>query len=621
MSNKNEVKKTNPPVEKIDTPSVTAAKNFFRNKLAVTGLVVFVFIFLFVFIGSSVTTFDPYYSQPVLRDIKPGKGYIQYPSELNNKTVVEIGSGISFSAALTDDGGVYVWGQQQDGVLNIPKDLQETFKNEKVVDIAVGDRHIIAVTEEGNFYGWGNSSFDQTSLDKLFEEGASEYISCPPSGCPKELIKDSPGMMIQNSSIKKIEAGDQTSGVLTEDGNLVIWGAVMNNKFDQIPERIQGRVKDFQMSSNAVIVLLDDNTVDVFGVIGAVQKRYLPSELTDGSVEVVDIDISYENGLAVDSEGKVYVWGPSTNPIIKTPEFDQKVTKVDAGRSHAVAVLEDKSLVTWGTNFYSETSMPSNIQNVDRLYTDFFQNYSISEDGQITSWGNDGFTLGSDDYGRDLLVRLMHGGRVSLTVGAIAVFISVVIGVLVGMISGFKGGRIDNLMMRIAEIVGSFPFYPLVITLSAMLPTETKPNERLIMIMVILGLTGWTGIARLVRGQILQEREKDFVLAARALGIKEKNIIVRHILPNVMNIIIVQVTLGYASSLLSEAGLSFLGFGVPFPYPSWGNMLSDAQSPTVIENLWWRWVFPGFMVFLTALSINIVGDGLRDALDPKSNEK
>ncbi len=294
--------------------------------------------------------------------------------------------------------------------------------------------------------------------------------------------------------------------------------------------------------------------------------------------------------------------------------------KIQAGREHATALLADGSVVTWGTNFYGETAMPQ-ISGVKDVFTDMYQNYTVDENNQLTAWGNDGFVLGSDNFGRDLLSRLLHGGRVSLTVGAIAVVISVILGVIVGMISGFKGGRIDNLLMRLAEIVGSFPFYPLVITLSAMLPPGTKPQQKLVLIMVILGLTGWTGIARLVRGQILQEREKDFVLAARSLGIKEKNIIVRHILPNVMNIVIVQITLGYASSLLSEAGLSFLGFGVPFPYPSWGNMLSDAQSPSVIEKMWWRWVFPGFMVFLTALSVNIIGDGLRDALDPKSNER
>lgn len=620
MFKKNETEKNNLTVEKIDTPTQVAFKNFFRNKLAVTGLIVFVSIFLFVFIGSNILSFDAYYNQPVLKDIQPGKGYLKFPSELNGQNIKEITSGVSFSAALTEEGKVYVWGKDIENVLTIPENIKKVIETEKVTDIAAGDRHIVILTEDEKVYGWGYNSFQQTNIDSLLEGGSSEEISCPPGGCPDSMFEGKPSMIIQNSDIKSVEAGDQTTGILTTKGQLVIWGAVMNNGFDKVPESIQGKIKDFKMSTNAIVVLLEDGTVEVYGVVGAVQKYYLPKELTDGSVNVVQIDVSYNNAMALDDKGKLHMWGPSSYPIMDVPEFASEVLKIQAGREHATVLLADGSVVTWGTDNYGETDMPQ-VSNVKDVFSDMYQSYTVNEENQLTAWGNDGFVLGSDNFGRDLLSRLLHGGRVSLTVGAIAVVIQIILGVIVGMIAGFKGGRIDNLLMRMAEIVGSFPFYPLVITLSAMLPPGTKPQQKLVMIMVILGLTGWTGIARLVRGQILQEREKDFVLAARSLGIKESNIIVRHILPNVMNIVIVQITLGYASSLLSEAGLSFLGFGVPFPYPSWGNMLSDAQSPSVIEKMWWRWVFPGFMVFLTALSVNIIGDGLRDALDPKSNER
>jgi peptide/nickel transport system permease protein len=142
------------------------------------------------------------------------------------------------------------------------------------------------------------------------------------------------------------------------------------------------------------------------------------------------------------------------------------------------------------------------------------------------------------------------------------------------------------------------------------------------MIMVILGVLSWTGLARLIRGQVLSERERDYVLAARALGIKYHNIIIRHILPAVVNIVIVNFTLGYAGSLLTEAGLSFLGFGVQKPNPSWGNILTAAQSETaVLEFYWWRWIIPGLCLLLAALSINLIGDALRDAMDPRANER
>ena len=208
-----------------------------------------------------------------------------------------------------------------------------------------------------------------------------------------------------------------------------------------------------------------------------------------------------------------------------------------------------------------------------------------------------------------------------MTVGAVAVLISTIIGLIIGLISGFYGKWVDNLLMRFAEVVSSFPFLPLAITLSSFLQGYLTQTQKLMMIMIILGLISWPGLARLIRGQILAEREKDFVLAARALGIKSNVIILRHILPNIINIVIVSMTLSYAGSLLTEAGLSFLGFGVVPPSPSWGNMLNGAQQSSVIQLYWWRWILPAVCVLIAALSVNIVGDGLRDAMDPKANEK
>jgi peptide/nickel transport system permease protein len=150
---------------------------------------------------------------------------------------------------------------------------------------------------------------------------------------------------------------------------------------------------------------------------------------------------------------------------------------------------------------------------------------------------------------------------------------------------------------------------------------EIDETYRVYMIMVVLGLLSWPGLARLVRGQILKEREQDFVLAAKALGIKEKHIITRHILPNVINVVIVSTTLSYAGALLTESGLSFLGFGVRYPKPSWGNMLTGTQSMTVLRYYWWAWIIPAIFIILTALSVNLVGDGLREAMDPKANER
>ena len=610
--------------EKFDTPMQATAKNFFRNKLAITGLVAFISIFLFVFIGSSLSEHKPYFDQPVLRDISPGFGYLDYPNEIENKNIVKIASGITFSVALDDEGDIYYWGVNNNNVLTPPQRILDILESENIVDIAAGDRHILILTEDNEIHGWGYNTFGQAGVERMIaeaEDTSGGYISCPPiGGCPPEMFEDNPALLLEQG-IKSIGAADLMSYFITDDGYIKVWGATTNNRLDRVPDGIDGFAVDLDISPTAAITLLEDGTIRVFGAAGNVHNRYMPEEFREGTNKVSKIAITFRNAFVVDEDGTLHGWGASNAPVMRIPDFGQKVVDIAGGREHMTALLEDGSVVSWGDNNYNQTVYPESVSDGSVIFADFFQSYVITEEGDVEAWGNNGFILGSDEYGRDLFTRLVHGGRISLTVGALAILLQVIIGTLVGMVAGFYGGRIDNLLMRAGEIIGSFPFYPLVITLSAMLPAGYPPTQRMIMVMLILGFTGWPGISRLVRGQILAEREKDFVMAARALGIREKNIVLKHILPNVLNIIIVQVTLGYASSLLIEAGLSFLGFGVPYPFPSWGNMLSDAQSATVIEDYWWRWVFPGFMVFITALSINLVGDGLRDALDPKSNEK
>ena len=258
----------------------------------------------------------------------------------------------------------------------------------------------------------------------------------------------------------------------------------------------------------------------------------------------------------------------------------------------------------------------------NQIYASYFNQYAVNdEDSKIETWGLNGFRFGSDDQGRDIFTRLIHGGRMTMIISLISTIIQVVLGVLIGMIAGFAGGRVDNVLMRITEIISSFPFYPMLISLSALLPPGASQTKRITMVMVLLGLLGWTSLARLVRGQILAERERDYITAARALGVKNKSIMNKHILPNILSIVIVNATLGYAGNLLSESGLSFLGFGVQEPTPSWGNMLTAAQTSDVLNIYWWRWVFPALAVFLVSFSVNLIGDAVRDAIDPRANER
>jgi peptide/nickel transport system permease protein len=223
--------------------------------------------------------------------------------------------------------------------------------------------------------------------------------------------------------------------------------------------------------------------------------------------------------------------------------------------------------------------------------------------------------LGTDSSGRDVFSRLLYAGRVSLSVGLVAVAIYTLIGVILGAFSGFYGGWLDSCIMRLADIVLSFPALILIITVVSVL------GPSIYNIMIVIGLLGWPPIARIVRALFLSLREREFVLASRIVGVSNGRIIFRHMLPNALAPVIVAATFGMANAILLEAGLSFLGLGVQPPTPSWGNMLKDAQSLTVLESMPWLWIPPGTMIALAVLSINFIGDGLRDAFDPRQTRR
>jgi len=226
--------------------------------------------------------------------------------------------------------------------------------------------------------------------------------------------------------------------------------------------------------------------------------------------------------------------------------------------------------------------------------------------------------LGTDNYGRDVLTRLMMAGQISLTIGIASMFLSVIIGSLLGAISGFYRGIVDMVIMRIADILMSIPGLPLLLIMAALLSEWKVPSEyRLYIIMIMLSFVGWPSLARLVRGQILSLKEQPFMLATEVLGLSDRRKILHHLIPNTIPLLLVVATLNVAGSILSESALSFLGLGVVPPTPSWGNMMDAANNFMDFRKRLWLWIPPGTAIFLTVVSINLLGDGLRDALDPK----
>ena len=226
-----------------------------------------------------------------------------------------------------------------------------------------------------------------------------------------------------------------------------------------------------------------------------------------------------------------------------------------------------------------------------------------------------GHLLGTDRSGRDVWARLVFGAQTSLIVGLGAVTLYVIIGMLLGGIAGLFGGSVDQLIMRATDTLMSIPTLLLVIVF------VTALGPSLLSVLLVIGLLGWPGAARLVRGQLLSLREAEYITAARVVGVGNRQILLRHLLPNILSSLAVLATFGVANAIILEASLSFLGLGVRIPVPSWGGMINEAQSPSVLIDLPWLWLAPGAAIALTVLAVNFIGDGLRDALDPRSTRR
>ena len=574
--------------ELLQSPMRTIIRNFFENKLALGAVIVFLTIFLIVLIGPVFAPTDLNESEETQTNVGPGLSMMSVPKELEGN-VKEISTGATFSVGVDNNGKVYVWGKTKiSRKIDIAKDMPSQKELGKVISVAAGYDHVMALNEDGEIISWGSNRMGQTKA-------------------PSEVGR---------KKIVQIAAGYQMSYALTESGEIINWGNDNLNDVNVTRKKGNGHIQKIAVSNTTLMALRDDGTVVHMGNQKSDVSR-VPEDLTD----VVDIAASSNAVAALKEDGSLVIWGKANRSEKEVPEIDGKIVSLFGGRLHFTALTDKGNVYSWGDNNYGQVKVPSSLKNVTAIYGGYYQNYAVTEKGDVKTWGLKGYLLGTDELGRDVFGRLLNGGRMTMTIGAIAVIISTIIGIIIGGISGFFGGWVDIILQRITEIVASLPFLPMAMILNAIIGNSLSEEARIFLIMVILGFLSWPNLARLVRAQVLAEREKEFVTAANAMGVKRSSIVFRHIIPNVISVIIVSATLDFASCMLTESTLSFLGFGVKLPRPTWGNILNGCVSSVVIQNYWWRWVFPAIMLSICVICINLIGDGLRDAIDPKSNEK
>ena len=484
------------------SPGALVAKRFFRNRLAVTGMIILLAMFLFSFVGGLVS--------PYKQDQK------FYRIDMQEKDYAGVQKNSEFVYTVADD-SVFKGPVQAQTLLNIMR---------------------------------GNESFEYNGVTYDLEKINDDFY------------------------------------VITVGGKYV--GLASKQTISA-----SGEAQSFSADFTRAALLAQANEEDTFEADG---KTYKLDE--EGSIS--------ENGKEI-----AFVSEYSIRPLMSDVFLDKdfKTQLIEAvEKKDSSFVYTDKNGETF--EYSLSFDAPRNMWNVKQeKETRVFDSYSFPTKAH---W------LGTDRNGMDMLTRLMYGGRVSLIIGFIVVIIETVLGVIMGGISGYFGGWVDNLIMRIVDILYCIPSMPIIIILgAAMDAANVDPKIRMLYLMLILGILGWPSIARLVRGQILSLREQEFMTATESCGISVPKRIFKHLLPNVIPQLIVVMTMGLGSTIITEATLSFLGLGVRFPFASWGNIINDVNDTFVLTNYWFIWIPAGVLLLITVLAFNIVGDGLRDAFDPK----
>ena len=626
-------------VEEVLSPTRQYIRAFKEKKLAMGALIVVIAMFLFVFIGPLfMPEYSDIYKSSSQKNLPPNLSMLSLPSELNGK-VKDISSNSYYTLGLSDEGKIYIWGVTK--VANtgkdMKKDMPEELKTKKTEFIAAGADHAIAITDDGTVYAWGHNQLGQyiNSEEDVKNQETNHNILMMP-----EDIRFRGKVDVSN--VKKVVAGNQLSAILFKDGSFKIWGNINNYRNASNFAKDGVKMLDIDMTNSQVYGVTESGRLETFvggleedGVTRAVKLKYTMTGIalnqynilgenkiesvvcaTQGVMVLVD-----ESAMGLTKRGMFS--GDFSSAYTEPPKLGKNryFVKIAAGAENYAGLTNDGTVYVWGDNTHGQLKSNGTTGATD-VFAESYQVYVENGGKIIAKSGLNGYIFGTDDNGASVFQRLVNGGKMTLTVGAIAVIISSVIGIIIGVLSGYFGGTVDMILMRVTEIVSAIPFLPFAMILSAIMGTMNfTENQRIFIIMVILGVLSWTGLARLVRGQVLATRENEYVTAAKAMGVSEAKIAFKHILPNVISVIIVTLTLDFAGCMLTESSLSYLGFGVQAPKPTWGNMLNATTNLTTIANYWWRWLFPSIFLAITTICINMIGDALRDVMDPRTNKR
>ena len=557
---------------KVLSPGALVAKRFFRNRLAVVGLSILIFMFVFSFIGGLLS---PY-----------GEDEFFYREDQINKEF----------AVVTEN-----------------SDFRYMAKDSNLFGSAVQAQTMLAIQKNSESFSYNGTNY------ALAQEGSDFY---------------------------SISSGGKLIGIAYKDVVSSSDGQALSFEF------VYTALKSYAALAQEVEEEAEQETAGVSETTGATDdaaEPAAPEEVSEPAAKTFTVDsLTYtidEDGGVLQGEKEVayisrYIVQPIMPDIFLSRDFKEKLIDTIAvgGTKFTYTdeslILDDEPDAALDGEEAGIGAMDDALVEEDDTASDATMEYTIERSQNHANWiirqqqssrQYDSYSfpsakhwLGTDKYGMDMLTRLMYGGRVSLMIGFIVIIIETVLGVILGGIAGYFGGWVDNLIMRLVDIFYCIPSMPIILILGAAMDQQrVEPGKRLIYLMLILGILGWAGIARLVRGQILSLREQEFMTATEACGISVKSRIFKHLIPNVIPQLIVNCTMGLGSVIITEATLSFLGLGVKFPFASWGNIINDVNNTHVLTTYWFIWIPAGLLLLLTVLAFNLVGDGLRDAFDPK----